>query len=147
MSSTNDLEDLLNAVLPTAIEHLKGQGGFYPFGAGRTESGETRFVAGYEGAEPPAATELMAQLTKRLSEGVKAREYAAVSIVADVNTPSAKGGERSDAIHVFLEHSDGTAADVFLPYDQNAETGAVHFFDMIPHRAPARIVRRGKSDE
>jgi hypothetical protein len=105
----DDLDGLLNATLPFAQEMLSKRGEFHPFGAAVDVGGELKMVAGDPGAgkHPESAAVLGALL-----EGLRSQsgELRAAALVADVRVDS------SDAIRVEMEHRDGHAMTVLMPY-------------------------------
>jgi hypothetical protein len=111
-SAQDDLDGLLNTVLPLA-EHLLGKHGeFFPFGASVSSQSETSLTVVDPGlGERPASDAVLAGLV----DGARANATAwrAVAFVAHVR---ANG---SDAVRVELEHQDGVALVVLLPYTRS----------------------------
>ena len=104
-----DLDGLLNAALPFAQQMLDKNGEFYPFGASVALDGKHAMVAAEPGqGEHPKSDEVLALLL----DGIRAQrqELRAVALAADVRVD---GG---DAVRVELEHRDGHALAVLLPY-------------------------------
>lgn len=93
-----------------ARQLLAKNGEFYPYGVSMTGDGSTRMVAAYEGSEHPASTELLSMLYDGLRQ--KAAELRGVAVVSEVRT---KNPDR-DAIRVEVEHREGVAMAVLLPY-------------------------------
>jgi hypothetical protein len=106
----DDLDALLASALPAAREFLAKSGEFYPFGFSMASTGETGMIAAYEGAEHPTSSELLTMLYDGLRGQSKSLRGAAV--VADVRIKHPD----SDAIRVELEHREGVAMVLFLPY-------------------------------
>ena len=104
-----DLDGLLNALLPFAQRELEKLGEFFPFGAIVTAHGETRLLgADAMQEERPNSASIISML---LTEARNNRdELRAVGICSDVRATD------SDAIRVDLEHSEGAAMAVLLPY-------------------------------
>lgn len=108
-SAQDDLDDLLNLVLPHAEDLLRRRGEFFPFGATVSIDG----VAALIGADPglgrrPPPDRVLASLYRAVQGDAAALRAAA--FVADVRIG------RSDAIRVELEHRDGVAPVVLVPY-------------------------------
>lgn len=111
-----DLDDLLDLALRTAQEQLDVAGEFYPFAVALGESGEPGLV------QPPLRTEKdvadVAEVHERcwraLQEDVGSLRAAAVVTNVVVSD--------GDAIAVALEHKEGPAITVFLPYDAQGKT-------------------------
>ncbi len=106
-----DLDGLLNSLLPFAQQELEKLGEFFPFGAFVTTEGETKLLAAdaLAGERPDSPSIISMLLTEAQN---KRGELRAVGICSDVRATG------SDAIKVDLEHSEGTALAVLLPYTQ-----------------------------
>ena len=104
-----DLDALLDEALPFAQKMLDEHGEFFPYAVAMETSGETRLVAGDPDlGEQPDSTEVLRVLIEGLrSERIGLRSAA---IVSDVRVSG------TDAIRVEVEHQDGSAVSVFLPY-------------------------------
>jgi hypothetical protein len=105
-----DMDALLNAALPLAEELLSKLGEFYPYGLAMTQDGKIAMIAGYTGTEKPTSNELLDILYKGLR--AKAAEHRGAAVVVDVRLR----GAGTDAIQVEIEHRDGIALKVALPY-------------------------------
>lgn len=107
--SQDDLDGLLNVTLPFAQQMLAKSGEFYPFGAAVTATGETRLVAGDPGqGEYPASAEVISTLLGGFRQ--TRADLRAVATCSDVRLTD------SDAVRVELEHRDGHAMAVLMPY-------------------------------
>jgi hypothetical protein len=108
--SQDDLDSLLNAVLPLAQRLLGESGEFYPFGADLTLSGETSMVMGHPGSgdNNPASSDVFDLLVGGF--GAKSDHLRAAALVANFRT------SESDVIRIDLEHRDGRALVVLMPY-------------------------------
>ncbi len=108
-SAQEDLDGLLNLVLPLAQELLGKNGQFYPFGASVSTGGEASLTAPDAGlGEHPQPDRVLAGVY----DGARATagENRAAAFVSDVLI------EGSDAVQVELEHRDGIALVVLVPY-------------------------------
>ncbi|WP_155993026.1 hypothetical protein [Nocardioides sp. URHA0020] len=108
-SVQQDLDGLLNLVLPLAQELLGKNGRFYPFGALVSTAGEVSLTASEVGlGEHPQPDRVLAGVY----DGARATsgENRAAAFVSDVLV------EGSDAVQVELEHRDGIALVVLVPY-------------------------------
>jgi hypothetical protein len=104
------MDALLGAALPFAKQQLAKHGEFFPYGVAMSRDGQIGLVAGYTGTERPPSTEVLDILYEGLRS--KAEENRGAAVVADVRLR----GEETDAIQVEVEHRDGIALKVFLPY-------------------------------
>jgi len=108
-SAQEDLDGLLNLVLPLAQELLGKNGQFYPFGATVPDAGEAALIGEDHGlGEYPQPDEALDDLYDETRENAAAIRAAA--FVSDVQVNG------SDAIRVELEHRDGVALTVLVPY-------------------------------
>lgn len=108
-AAQEDLDNLLNAVLPLAQGLLGKNGQFYPFAASVSASGEVSVAAADQGSGDRRDP---AQVLVDLYEAARATaaDNRASAFVVDV---LANG---SDAVQVELEHRDGIALVVLVPY-------------------------------
>jgi hypothetical protein len=104
------MDALLSAALPFAKQQLAKHGEFFPYGVAMSLDGQIALVAGDTGTERPPSTEVLDILYEGLRS--KAEENRGAAVVADVRLR----GEETDAIQVEVEHRDGIALKVFLPY-------------------------------
>jgi hypothetical protein len=107
-SAREEMDELLDMLMGFAVESLEKHGEFYPF-AGVLSGGQGQFVAAATGDEHPASTELIEMLEAALRTHV-AEGAQAAAIAADVSL------DTGDAVRIHVEHVDGDAVDVFLPY-------------------------------
>ena len=108
-SAQEDLDGLLNLVLPLAQELLGKNGQFYPFGGSVSNDGEASLTA----ADPDLGDHPQPeQVLAALYDGARA-SVAGIRAAAFVVDVIANG---SDAVRVELEHQDGIALVVLVPY-------------------------------
>jgi len=109
--SQDDLDGLLGTCLPLAQRFLNESGEFYPFGAKVTLDGETEMVMAHPGpgGENPASADVVEALVEALR--VNESDTRAAAVVSNFRTTE------SDVIRVDLEHRDGHALVVVLPYE------------------------------
>jgi hypothetical protein len=106
-----DLDGLLNTTLPFAQQMLDKNGEFIPFGASATINGRVAMAAADPGqGEHPRSSDVLATLIESFRS--TRQELRAVALVADVRV------DGSDAVRVELEHRDGHAMALLLPYKQ-----------------------------
>jgi hypothetical protein len=104
------MDRLLQEALPWAQQFLTKYGEFVPFAVAMSETGEPQMVAAYDGS----AHGTTADLLKLLYEGLhgKAGEIRAAAVAVDIRLKELQ----SDAIRVEIEHREGVAIGVVLPY-------------------------------
>ena len=111
---------LLNLSLPFAQEMLDKHGEFFPYGAAVAASGDSKLVAGNPGeGEQPTSSGVLAQLVNGLRS--QRDSLRATAVVSAVRTPD------SDAVRVELEHREGLAMAVLLPYSKNSLQPGVEY--------------------
>jgi hypothetical protein len=103
-----DLDALLDAALTTAEQSLRDAGGFLPFAVARTYDGEDQLVNVAITDDAPDPEELLSSLWQSLAD--HSGDFRAAGVVTD---RTADGGDR---VAVQLEHADGPAIEVTLPY-------------------------------
>jgi hypothetical protein len=107
-----DLDALLGAVLPFAEQTLSRYGEMFPFGAAVSSDGELEMLASDPGIGERPMSELV---LGALYEGARASSHArrAFAFVADVRVNAA------DTVRVELEHQEGPALVVLVPYSRS----------------------------
>ncbi|MEA2365043.1 MAG: hypothetical protein QOE69_2417 [Thermoleophilaceae bacterium] len=134
----DEIEALLNFLLPFAEQMLKQEGEFYPYAAVMADDGELAAVApdiasddaGGDGAGPqPDVGDLLVALHAELGERASEGSIRACGIAADVTLTDPDSGETSDAVQVQLDHADADAVDIYVPYE-NAPDG-VKFGELV----------------
>lgn len=108
-SAQEDLDGLLNLVLPLAQELLGKNGQFYPFAASVSAGGEAAVTAtDPDLGDHPHPEQVLAGVYD--AARATAAENRAAAFVTDVLVNG------SDAVQVELEHRDGIALVVVVPY-------------------------------
>lgn len=134
----NDLDVLLNSVLPFAEQTLAKYGELFPFGAGVDVGGQVAMLAADSGlGEHPASN----QVLDALYEGARAEaaSHRAVAFVADVR---ANG---SDAVRIELEHREGVALVLLIPYSRSIHKEDHAGTNERRHRGAPHLRRLGPS--
>ncbi|MCA1732339.1 MAG: hypothetical protein LC732_01910 [Acidobacteria bacterium] len=112
----DELDTMLAFLVEFAQMMLRDRGGFLPFGSGITPEGQ--MVSGSTDVLPPDSTpaEILSfvhtDLVQRAGEG----EIVAAGICTDVQAHPPGASHPIDAICVELEHANGEAIHVYLPY-------------------------------
>jgi hypothetical protein len=125
---------MLNEALPFAQQTLDRRGAFYPYALKLTAEGETGMVAADPGqGEYPQSTDVLSMLYSGLES--QRETLRAVAVVADVRI----GTPPSDAIRVDIEHREGVALAVFLPYAKKRLGRGVTYGDIRAAAGERRI--------
>ena len=115
-----EIEQLLNFLLPVAEEQLSREGEFYPYAAMVAADGELKSVTTAAG-EDPEVGELLVSLHEELRAQAAEGAIRASGIAADVTLTDPDSGETTDAVQVELDHADGNPVDVYVPYETAAD--------------------------
>jgi hypothetical protein len=117
----SDLDGLLSTLLPFAQQQLNKHGAFLPFGAVVDRDGTVRLTAAHVDGEQSAALDVL----DSLHEGAHSQRASirAAAFVADVTVP----GKPGDAIRVDVEHAEGVAIAVLLPYNKRRLGRAIDY--------------------
>ena len=128
MSSKQESEALLSALLPFAEKMLREHGEFYPYGGYMKPDGTIVEVGVAEPAadtERPKPKDLIYVLRNSLQELARSNECQAVAMVSHVAVMVPNSGSKSDAIQICIEHVDHYSAEIFFPY-QRTEADVVY---------------------
>ena len=111
-----EVESLLDAVMPFAKQMLEKHGEFFPFGASMASDGKVSMVAAYEGSERPPSQALIETLTQGFRSDAKAGKLRATAIAYDARVLPPGKSEKVDAVVVRLDHRDNYSVEVVFPY-------------------------------
>jgi|tagenome__1003787_1003787.scaffolds.fasta_scaffold20435417_2 hypothetical protein len=113
-----DADTFLSTVLEVAGARLVKDGGFYPFGAAHTTDGELVLLDGDPDLGDQPSTD---DVLRSLYDGTEQRrgDYRSVALAADVTDTST--GEERAGVRVEMEHQEGTALVLLVPYTRTAE--------------------------
>ena len=118
-----DVDEMVDAALNAAQQLLAENGEFLPFGLAVGSDGVLRAFGVDESVLPPepASKDVVQALHAGFASG--RGELRAAAVVADVLL---KDGGR-DAINVSLEHSEGPAMNVQLPYSRDGDSADIDY--------------------
>lgn len=117
----DDLDGLLNLALSTGKEQLDAAGEFYPFTVSLPDATGTEADAELGGTYVPAGEEFLA--VEEVHEGCWQTLQSAAGVNRAAAVVTDVGGPDGDAIAVALEHRDGPAIEVYLPYVTQRKVG------------------------
>jgi hypothetical protein len=112
--STEQLEEVLNALIPFAQSQLEAKGSFPPFAGGLDVEGEVEFLLP-GGAEEADSGDILGILRQGLQSGALEGTYRATGVCLDVTARRDETSEPIDAILVQLE-SEGESLAAYVPY-------------------------------
>ncbi len=113
----SDLNLLKDALLPVAKQMLTQDGEFFPYGAFMTIKGEIIDCSVSDPNDRAPSKRLIDTLKKDFRARATKGEIRAAGICCDVRVAREGQQEKTDAVQFALEHQNGEALDVFLPYD------------------------------
>jgi hypothetical protein len=135
----DDLDTLMQNVVPLAEKLLEEHGTFPPYGGAMTTDGEIHLVGVKTDVEYDSADALLESLLDSLKRGAESGTFTATALVLDVEV-TLPGAERpTDAIRAVLEHQDGTTVEAYLPYSRKGEEGTVEYGKLIAAQGTKRI--------
>ena len=119
---TDEIQELLNFLLPHAEQMLNEHGEFYPYAAALGADGELSAVgADVDDEGAPDVGEVLLALHQGLREQAAEGAIRASGIAADVTLTDPDSGETTDAVQVELDHAEADAVDIFVPYETEGE--------------------------
>jgi hypothetical protein len=131
-----EIQLLLNYLLPFAEQMLSKHGEFYPYAATMDTGGDVQAVSA-AGDEPPDVGELLATLHAELRERAAEGAIRASGIAADVTLTDPDSGDVTDAVQLELDHAETDAVDVYVPYETGTE--GIKFGDLVAASGQAPI--------
>lgn len=128
----DDLDGLLNEVLPFAQQFLAEYGEFYPYGAAVTSDGETIIVGGDpDQGDHPSTDDVLQAVVSGLRENRD--NLRAVAMVSDFRLAD------TDGVRVELEHREGQSMAVVLPYRRRRFPRGVEYGEMQADQGDRKI--------
>jgi hypothetical protein len=121
VDAKEEIEELLNYLLPFAEERLTKDGEFYPYAALVSADGELRSVSAAAGEEEPEVADLLIALHEELRAQAADGSIRASGIAADVTLTDPDSGETTDAVQLELDHANAEPVDVYVPYETAAD--------------------------
>lgn len=116
-----ELDALLDVVLPFAQDMLRKRGEFHPFGATMAASGQVNLAAA--AAESANSQSLIDMLVAGMRQQAASGAIRASGICYDARLTDSRTGTVSDAIAVSLEHVAGDTVLVHMPYSKGRLSG------------------------
>jgi hypothetical protein len=131
------LDELLGVTLGFARGQLLEHGEFFPYGAAVTSAAQVEMVAPEltQSDEHPTSADVLAACVETLI--ARRAGIQAAAVVADVATPE------GDAIRVDLEHAEGIALTVLLPYSLSRSGGPPDYGQIRAQAGRAQVWNSG----
>jgi hypothetical protein len=118
---TEEIQVVLNFLLPHAERMLSEQGEFYPYAVALDAQGELSPVPADIETDDPDVGDVLVALHNGLREQAAEGSIRASGIAADVTLTDPDSGETTDAVQVELDHADGDPVDIYVPYESEGE--------------------------
>ena len=128
-NAVEEIQDLLNFLLPHAERMLNQHGEFYPLAAAVDSDGDLAPVAPPVERADPDVGDILVALHAELRGQAADGSIRASGIAADVTLTDPDSGETTDAVQVELDHSEGDAIDIYVPYE--TKPGGIEFGDLV----------------
>ena len=116
--SREDMNEVLDDGVQTAIHFLQKSGEFFPFGVFKLRREATpRHIYAWDGKDVrPESGELIDKLRLQLRRSLSQSEIICSAIISDVQFKDMATGVESDAIRAEIESGDSGSIVCFLPY-------------------------------
>ena len=134
-----DLNQLMNELLPFAKQMLAENGEFIPFGGYVDVNGRITHVGGRTGEEQPPSQEVIDVINAGMRERAERREIRASGLCADVLAIPPGETQKRDAVSVRLEHTNGESVVVFVPYLRCPDRGEYEYGKLFAARGPQDV--------
>jgi hypothetical protein len=119
---SDEIQEILNFLLPYAERMLNEHGEFYPYAAALDSDGELNAVgADVDDDDSPDVGEVLLALHEGLRERAAEGAIRATGIAADVTLTDPDSGETTDAVQLELDHADAEPVDIYVPYESAPE--------------------------
>jgi len=141
-----DLDTLVNALIPLAQRNLRKRGEFLPFGATIKSDGEFAFAFGYTGSEMATAEEVIELLERGFIQAARLGEVRATGLCIDSRVVPPGRDKKCDAICCSLDHENGEACCVFMPYGKG-RSGKYKFGEIFALPVEPEIFAKSGSDQ
>jgi hypothetical protein len=126
---TEEIQQLLGALLPHAERMLSEQGEFYPYAMALEADGTIEPVPPDVETEDPDVGDILLALHQGLRSQAADGAIRASGIAADVTLTDPDSGETTDAVQVELDHADGDPVDIYVPYE--TADGEIKFGEIV----------------
>ena len=138
-----EIQELLNFLLPHAERLLGEQGEFYPYAAALDNAGSIEPVGPAVETDDPDVGDILVALHADLREQAADGAIRASGIAADVTLTDPDSGETTDAVQLELDHAEGDAVDIYVPYERGIE--GVKFGDLVAAEGREPVFSAGAS--
>lgn len=126
-TTRKDIEELANRCIPFALKQVEEHGELYPFAGMMMTDGEFKgAVAKPENVDKPSSEQVIEKLVAGLRDEAAAKRVRATCIVAGGRMAPKEGAALMDAIQGRIEHIDGVAVEVYVPYTRDAKAKKVN---------------------
>ncbi len=111
-----DLDTLINRLLPFAQQMLAKRGSFFPFGACLRSDGKIAMAAAFLGEEDSEPVDMIEFIVRGFREEAGKGMIRAAGLCIDIRVVPPSETEKTDAICLHLEHVEGDCINYYYPY-------------------------------
>jgi len=119
--TAKDFETLVNRSVPFALEQIDKQGEFYPYATVITKDGTFEPAVAKPNTDRPTSQEVIDMLVEELRRRAAKGELRVVCIVVGGRLARDQNSAPEDVIQARLEHVDGTAVEVYVPWKRGKD--------------------------
>jgi hypothetical protein len=120
-AASDEIQELVNFLLPHAERMLSEHGEFYPYAAAVDSAGSIEPLGPAVESDDPDVSDILVALHADLREQAAEGTIRASGIAADVTLTDPDSGETTDAVQIELDHAEGDAVDVYVPYEREGD--------------------------
>jgi hypothetical protein len=119
--TAKDFETLVNRSVPFALEQIDKHGEFYPYATVITKDDKFEPAVAKPNTDRPTSQQVIDMLVEELRRRAAKGELRVVCIVVGGRLARDPGSAPSDVIQARLEHVDGTAVEVYVPWTRDKD--------------------------
>ncbi len=120
-ATAKDFETLVNRSVPFALEQIDKQGEFYPYATVITKDGKFEPAVAKPKTDRPTSQEVIDMLVEELRRRAAKGELRVVCVVVGGRLARDQSSAPEDVIQARLEHVDGTAVEVYVPWKRGKD--------------------------
>lgn len=124
-ATRSDIEQLANRCIPFAFKQIEEAGELYPFAGMMMTDGQFKGAVAKPETDKPTSEQVIDKLVSGLREEAAAKRVRATCIVAGGRMAPKEGAALMDAVQGRIEHVNGVAVEVYVPYTRDAKAKKV----------------------
>lgn len=120
-ATAKDFETLVNRSVPFALEQIDKHNEFYPYATVLLKDGTFEPAVAKPDNDRPTSQEVIDMLVAELRRRAAKGEIRVVCVVVGGRLARDQGSPPEDVIQARLEHMDGTAVEVYVPWKRGKD--------------------------